>query len=572
MTSTQTMGERARAGVGRLGDLRARWRLQPRQVALGAAALGVLALAAALHTARLAAAPGWDPQEGYNLDIAWNLLHGRLRLFALSSAFGQHPPLFYLLLAALIHLFGYGVATLRALVAVYALLTCAALMDLGRRTLGVGPALWAGLVFAVSPTFLANTRWGYSYAQLMLLTVLCLGALWRYLETGRDRWWVVAALLAGVGVLSDYEGVALVALVVAVVWSRERRLALRAAALALALPLLGLLVGLAAAPDVFGADLLDTFHRASGGSPALALVLALINYYRFLTLDVWIALGVIGLFLVAEPRAQRLLWLAAGLLGAVVIWVREIGPSLHTVVPLLPLLALGAGLAIHLGMRRLFTRVAGPAAVDRSGLQPQPPVRRPFTAAMGLAAVRRPFMAATAANPVRPRALLGALVLFVAIASPLAVALASDAAGLAGTFATRNDAVLATAPAETEAAARFVLARARPGDLTLGSPQVVWMLDQPDDAHGARRPIYAADLLQAVAYQGQGAAFYPAGLPRGRWAYEVSLSRARYVIVDDLIRRLAAPDQVAGLVPLLATVRAWPVVYHLGEYTIYQQP
>jgi 4-amino-4-deoxy-L-arabinose transferase-like glycosyltransferase len=551
MMSERVIAERDQAGGAWLRALRGRfWPAPPLragQVALAVAALGVLALNVALHTVRLAAAPGWDPQEGYNLDIAWNLLHGRLRLFALSSAFGQHPPLFYLLLAALIHLFGYSMVTLRALVAIYALLTCVALMDLGRRALGVGPALWAGLVFAAAPTFLANTRWGYSYAQLMLVAVLCLWTLWRYLETGGGRWWVAAALLAGLGVLSDYEGVALIALVVAVVWSRERRLAPRAAALAVALPLLGLLVGLIAAPGVFGADLLDTFRRASGGSPALALVLALVNYYRFVTLDVWIALGVFGLFLVPERRARLLLWLYAGIMGAVVVWVREIGPSLHTTVPLIPLLALGAGLAIHLGLRRLFAWVAGPTTGPAAG---------------GFAGWRG----------VRPRALLAALVLFVVIVSPLAVALAGDAAGLASTFPTRNEVAIATAPAEAQAAARFVLARARTGDLTLGSPQVVWLLDQPEGATSAPRPIYGADLLQTVAYQGRAAAFYPAGLPRARWAYDVSLIRARYVIVDDLIRQLATPDQVAGLIPVLATVRAWPVVYHHGEYTIYERP
>jgi hypothetical protein len=546
MTSERSLAERT--GSAWLGALRARWWPaspgRARRVALGAAAVGVLALCATLHIARLAAAPGWDPQEGYNLDIAWNLLHGRLRLFALWSAFGQHPPLFFALLAALIHLFGYGIVTLRALVAVYALLTCAVMMDLGRRALGAGPALWAGLVFAVAPTFLGNTRWGYSYAQLMLVAMLCLWALWRYLETGSDRWWAAAALLAGVGVLSDYEGIALVALVVALVWSRERQLAARAAALAVALPVLGLIVGLVVSPSVFGAELFDSIHRASGASPALALVLALVNYYRFLTLDVWITLGMIGLFLVPQGAARRLLWVYGGLMGGVVVWVRDIGPSLHTVVPLIPVLALGGGLAIHLGVRRLFAWVAGPT-----------------------------YAAAGARwRGVRPRALLAALVLFVVIALPLAVALASDAAGLAGTFPTRNDALVATQPTEAQAAARFILARARAGDLTLGSPQVVWMLDQPEGAHGTSQPIYAADLLQAVAYQGSAAAFYPAGLPAGRWAYDVSLGRARYVIVDDLVRRLAMPGQVAGLVPVLATLRAWPVVYHHGEYTIYERP
>jgi hypothetical protein len=160
----------------------------------------------------------------------------------------------------------------------------------------------------------------------------------------------------------------------------------------------------------------------------------------------------------------------------------------------------------------------------------------------------------------------------VVVVSPLAGALAGDVAGLASTVPTRNEVAIAPTPAEAQAAARFVLARVRTGELTLGSPQVVWLLDQPEGVTSVPRPIYGADLLQTVAYQGHAAAFYPAGLPRGRWAYDVSLMRARYVIVDDLIRRLATPDQVAGLIPVLATVRAWPVVYHHGEYTIYQRP
>src|SRR5581483_8300781 len=62
-------------------------------------ALVILALCAFFHLWRLDATPGWDPQEGYNLDIAWNLLHGHPRIFALPTAFAQHPPLFYLQLA-----------------------------------------------------------------------------------------------------------------------------------------------------------------------------------------------------------------------------------------------------------------------------------------------------------------------------------------------------------------------------------------------------------------------------------------------------------------------------------------
>jgi hypothetical protein len=143
---------------------------------------------------------------------------------------------------------------------------------------------------------------------------------------------------------------------------------------------------------------------------------------------------------------------------------------------------------------------------------------------------------------------------------------------LATTLPTRQDATLATSPADARAVARYILAHARAGDVTLGSPQIVWMLDQPDDALGHPRPLYAADILQALAYAGQSAAFYPAGLPRSRWVFDVSLGHARYVVVDDLVRGLAAPGEVPGLARLLAMVKPWPVAYQRGEYIVYERP
>lgn len=172
----------------------------------------------------------------------------------------------------------------------------------------------------------------------------------------------------------------------------------------------------------------------------------------------------------------------------------------------------------------------------------------------------------------RGRTALAALVVFLVVVSPLAIALAADAAGLATTLPTRQDATLATSPAAAQAVAGYILAHAHKGDVTLGSPQIVWMLDQPDDAHGHPRALYAADILQALAYAGQSAAFYPAGLLRSRWVFDVSLGHARYVVVDDLVRGLAAPGEVPGLAGLLATVRSWPVAYQRGEYTVYERP
>lgn len=521
-----------------------------RRLILPAVALALLALCLFFHTYRLSLSPGWDPQEGYNLDIAWNLSHGRLRLFALTSAFAQHPLLFYLQLALSIHIFGYGITAVRALAAVYALLTCAAILVVGRRLLGCGPALWAGFVFTVAPIALANTRWGYSYAQLAFVGMLCLGAAWRYSQTHDRRWLIAAALLAGLAAFSDYEGIAWVLFVALLALRRGWRESLLSAGTGFGVLAAGLLICLLSAPGVFLADFSDTFGRAAGGNLLLQIVELLVNYYRFLSLDVWVLLGIVGLLLVANPKARGFLLAAFAVLAIVILKVRDVGTSFHTAVPLLPLLALGAGVALDLALRTLYgwiilwvAPLLRPELADATTLQP------PYTSAPRLAK-----LAATAA-------------VFLAIVSPVGLAVATDTAGLAGTLNTHQDALLAT-PADASATIAYVLAHAHPGDLVLASPTLAWAFDAPASSPSLK----GADLLQTLAQSGQSASFYPAGLPASRWSYDVSLASARYVVVDKLLRQLAAPGQIAALAPLLRQVQRWPIVFTSGQYTVYANP
>ena len=517
--------------------------VQSLRIALLGVALAVLALCVFLHLYRLAQTPGWDPQEGYNLDVAGNLARGQLRLFALRSDFAQHPPLFYLQLVAAIQVFGYGITAVRALAALYAVLTCAALLFVGRRILGIGPALWAALAYSVAPIILANTRWGYTYAQLAFVGVLCLGAAWEYRRTERLGWLLTAAALAGLAACSDYAGIAWIAFVALLALRRGWRPALLALGVGLGMLAVELLICLALAPSLFLADFVATTGRAAGGNPLLQLVLLLANYYHSITLDTWLLLGVVGLFLV--PRESRgFLFGAVAVLGLVVLKVRDVGVSLHTAVPLLPFLALGLGVALDLGLRSLYAwslEWIG-RLVKRTGL-----ADRSW-------ASRLPRVGA-------------ALLAFLVVVSPVGIALASDVSGLATTFTTRQDAVLASA-SDAQTVSRYVTAHTRPGDLVLASPEVAWLFDGPDATHG----IEGADLLQTIAQSGRAAAFYPSGLAASRWAYDVSLDRARYVVVDNLLRSLATPDEEPALVPLLRQVESWPVAFAVGQYTVYERP
>lgn len=520
-------------------------RLDKRRLGLLAAALAVLALHVFFHLYRLGETPGWDAQEGYNLDIAWNLAHGRLRLFALTSAFAQHPPLFYLQLIVAMRLVGYSIVAARAVAAIYSILTCGALLLVGRRIVGSGPALWGALAFTAAPLILANTRWGYSYAQLAFVGMLCLGASWRYRQTSGRGWLLLAAALAGIAAFSDYEGVAWIAFVALVALQRRRRRdALLAAGVGAGVLVVGLLGCLVASPGIFLADVGTTFARAAGGNAVLQVILLLLNYYRFVTLDAWVLLGIVGFFL-APAQARGYLLGALATIGLVALKVREIGLSLHSIVPLLPLLALGMGVALDLALRRLYGWSLG---------------------WMNRWLARMPENDAPAAQPF-PMRFAAALLVFVVVVSPLGLALASDASGLSTTLPTRQDDMLAT-PGDAQAAMAYVAAHAHSGDLVLASPEVAWRFDHPEDAPA----LAGADILQTVAQSGQSAAFYPKGLPASRWAYDVSVARARYVVVDNLMRKLAAPDQVAALAPLLAQVGRWPAVFARGQYVVYERP
>jgi hypothetical protein len=251
----------------------------------------------------------------------------------------------------------------------------------------------------------------------------------------------------------------------------------------------------------------------------------------------------VGLFLVPKS-ARGLLLGATAILGLVVLKVRDVGTSLHTAVPLLPLLALGLGVALDLGLRSLYA----------------------WTFDWLARLLRHYQLDAQTWAPRVPR-LGAALLAFLIVVSPVGLALASDAAGLATTFTTRQDAILGT-PTDAQATASYVLQHARSRDLILASPEVAWLFDGPAASNGIR----SADLLQTVAQGGQAAAFYPADLPPSHWAYDVSLSRARYVVVDNLLRSLATADEEPPLVPILHTVEAWPVAFTVGQYTVYERP
>jgi hypothetical protein len=103
-------------------------------------------------------------------------------------------------------------------------------------------------------------------------------------------------------------------------------------------------------------------------------------------------------------------------------------------------------------------------------------------------------------------------------------------------------------------------ARLHPDDVVLAMPQVSWLFQ-------AR----TAELLQAVAITGRASAFYPGGIPRRRWVYDVHLAAARYLVVDTFTCIWISQNSAERALVRRAE-HTWRLVYAHGEYQVYENP
>jgi hypothetical protein len=115
-------------------------------------------------------------------------------------------------------------------------------------------------------------------------------------------------------------------------------------------------------------------------------------------------------------------------------------------------------------------------------------------------------------------------------------------------------------PGDARRVGEFVGDRISSDDLVIASPGVVWLFR-------ARR----ADFLMSLAFTGQETALLPGDVPADRFAFDLSYTRARFVVVDNLWRNWAVWD-VAGVSEMLRQVEAWPRVSSSGELDVYCNP
>jgi 4-amino-4-deoxy-L-arabinose transferase-like glycosyltransferase len=480
--------------------------------------LFILVLAAYLRLANVAENPGWYSDEGTDVEITLNLLHGKTQYLAItqSTLLVARPPLFHILLVGWFRMFGAGIETLRAFTGWLGVLSVFLLYVAVRTAQGRNGAplgLLAALMLAIYPQAVVYSRMGYIYNLLTPLVISSFLGMSQYLDAARGRsvWLGLAALSIGVGAAAVLMMLMFVPVLILVVTLRRWR------DLLWSVPLLVLPFGLYAiamlisAPQAFWFDLNFVLFRVGRAPWIIQLPAAVLNYAALLAQDDWLAPAIIGLFMLRPLRwrgLSLLLFFLPLFLLARTTGLADLG--FYYLIPLFPFVALGMAALIRYGVPRV-------AQTIRSGLESLfqtykwPPAR-------------------PVGQRLRARALaLGvSLALFLVVLSPFLIVTFLTVGQVQSDFHTVIDPVLVN-PRDARQAAEFVNGQVRPDDLVIASPALAWLLR----AH-------TADFQLVIAASGKATRHLPADIPPERFAYDVRYTQARFVIVDKVWRNWAA--------------------------------
>lgn len=493
----------------------------------------IVGIAAHLRIANNTNTPGWYTDEATHIDIAQNLLKGKVQYLALNQSvlIAGRLPLFGNVLALAMRIFdGDGITIARGLTGWLGVLSVFLLWLTARLTTRDGVlAILSAMMLAIYPSAVIYSRIAFSYnllAPLILLATLGMVMYWR----GSRLWLVLAAVSIGVGITSDLMIGVMLAPLVVVAFVR-RPLDVIWALILVALPF-GLYAGymLATKPDVFTYDFQHTFGRL-GGMPLDEQIFNVAqNYSVLLNQEFWFPLGVAGLFLI-RPRHVRSI-VALTFFLAFVLAGRTFALfnlSFYYVTPLLPLLMFGMGALVRYIAEMLYASTDfvlwGRLTLDKTA-----------------------------------RMLITALSLVVVVGLPLTFTFTQTNDQIVDGFITEIDGFLLN-PVQVRQIAGHINARVSPEDVVIASVGVAWAIDAN-----------VTDFQMSVSYTGVDTVHFPGDLPLDRYAFDPRYETATYAVVDNLWVHWGAVHMPA-VADMLADIQAnWTLELEVGDMRVYRNP
>ena len=532
------------------------------------ALIAILLLAAFLRLPNLYDMPFWEFDEGYNLNYAWNLSEGRLLWFSIKYPYVPHPPLFDIILAALIKTFGYVLYPARVFAVALSMGTTVLLYQVGSKLVSKKVGLLSATLYAIYPYAIYWGRMNYNNNLIAFMIMLSLHL---YLLNG--RWRTLSYAVMGLSVITEFNGVSLVITAFLLARILDRRNTEKKITLLLVPAIIFTAVMLCIMPEYFIFDLsyqfnrfgftptlftlaflsLAIFHMAADKLPSIYLavknflrkevsimftqydsfvwangfmiIMAAAHFYtsRWLFHEFrdgyflgsfeyyWYALA--GLMLIKDPEKRNTALIFSIPILAVTLKIARFD---HMCIPLYPLFALGGGVLLP-ELNAFLRRIASHLIASKK---------------------------------------TAAVLTILLLAYPFAYLLYSDVdAFVLGNRIKREDV------AGMIAAAEYVNSRITPQDLVLTSSHLSRFVKSGN----------VSIFIQGVAINGP--IEYYTAFPKERFVYNISVDNAKYVILplNDGLAWLATVENGTHL-KTAREVESWGVEQQIGEYYIYRNP
>lgn len=231
----------------------------------------ILILGFVFRVVNLRTVPGWWPDEGVMLNIATNLLHGKLQMFAFTYPMNPHPPIFFITAIPFIKILGANILAVRSVGAITGSVSIILVYIIAKELGGKVTGTMAALLAATFPTILLTSRIGLSYELLSMLFLLNLTLLIFWSKNKNLNYLIMASIIAGLCSVTSYVGIAAIVFTLTFVCLNDWRKLIHAAIYCVLPFLLYLTIFICIDKQAFVHDILYLFTRpeSSNGSKQL---------------------------------------------------------------------------------------------------------------------------------------------------------------------------------------------------------------------------------------------------------------------------------------------------------------
>jgi len=475
----------------------------------------ILLLALFLRFWNLNKTPGWFPDEGVDLNLAWNLIHGKGQLFSTVYPFVPHPPLYYFLSGLFLLIFGKSIFVLRLFSALCSLGIIYLLYLIGAKLENKKAGLLAAFLFTIYPLVIISGRYGLSYHFFELLLTLSLYFLACFSKENKSQDLLKSALFAGLSVVTSYFGFGMVLVICLVALLKAKKQIIPVLGLALGPFVLYVITGLILDSLHFSQAVAFMFSRKDFAKKPLEQLLA---SYRFFKEDFLIPVGAAGLLFLPGPIKW---WALLAFLGTSTFefifrgfW-RYISSYLF-------LSMLGGGFLFD-----WCFRVVGKEFGKHQ--------RWGYFCAFFI------FFLCVGWGYLVPD--------LKTVYSGQWFGLFEEKSYSPNSFSDLADVVA------------YINQKTNPEDVVLISPHLAWLIKSR-----------TSDPFQAYIYTDRGTFNFPNNMKKYHWFYyDPSLENAKFVLKDKFLDWFACEKPVKKEI-LSRIYQSWPVVYRKGEFTVYRNP